>query len=675
MKKLILLLLGTFILLQADDIIVFKNEYKVLTLPGKLTKVIIGNKNVINVSILDNSKKEKTLLKIYGKQSGNTSILLTFRNGTLKNYHVFVNQNLGFVQKMINTIAPHIQLSRVGDGSIVLSGKFDDPHQKKRVYELLKNAGVDLDHLMDITKTAKVNKMIRTKLYLVEINNNKAKELGGAIGLGLVGQKANIALNPDASTGVTFSGWLLNNAKTFSPEKGFSLLGTLKLLQSKGVANILDDTVLITTEDKNASFHVGGDVYIPIGITQTNGGYPTIQLEEKEYGLRLTLTTDFMEKKDYMHIKVEIRDSEFDPNKDHNVKLGGDNGAFSQGIEVPSFLSKHITTDIVAKSKQVIALGGRLHKDEAEVEQKVPILGDIPILGKLFTSTEKHYKANDLLFFLVPEIVDANNDIDDSKFYEKFTKESQTFHNNFVLEKKKETPKVIHSTEMKKSAIEPIDIQFEKHDTEERSLNTKSKKRKTKVQSKTDVKENDESIILLDEKDDRTKPSSTQPQQDSSLSVNAPADKQQHRFSKKNEKEESTLSEISSEMLPEKETSVLEPALDDEEDIESTEDTNKSLYSQNSAEDKKMLQNETNAKKMYIIDTTKIFIRKKPLNGKRVDVWSKGHRFVADGEQEAGGIVWLKITQDCSEGECKKLTAPLWVSKRYSKVITENIKK
>ena len=461
MKKAIFLLLGIFIALQADDIIVFKNEYKVLTLPGKLKKVIIGNKDVINVSILDNSKRSKTLLKIFGKKSGNTSILLAFRNGTLKNYHVFVNQNLGFVQKMINSIAPNIKLSRVGDGSIVLSGNFNDPHQKKRVYDLLESAGVDLDHLMDITKTAKVNKMIRTKLYLVEINNNKAKELGGAIGLGLVGQHTNIALNPDATTGVTFSGWLLNNAQTFSPDKGFSLLGTLKLLQSKGIAHILDDTVLITTEDKNASFHVGGDVYIPIGITQTNGGYPTIQLEEKEYGLRLTLTTNFMEKKDYMHINVQIRDSEFDPNKEHNVKLGGDNGAFSQGIEVPSFLSKHITTDIVAKSKQVIALGGRLHKDEAEIEQKIPILGDIPILGKLFTSTEKRYKANDLLFFLVPEIVDANNAVDDSKFYEKFKKESKDFHKNFILDKSEKVPGEYNKEVKNSEKIEPIEIEIE----------------------------------------------------------------------------------------------------------------------------------------------------------------------------------------------------------------------
>jgi pilus assembly protein CpaC len=458
MKKLLLILLSVAILYGIDDIVVFKNEYKVLTLQGKLKRIVIGNKDVINVSILDNSQNTNTLLKIFGKKSGNTSILLMYKDGHIANYHVFVNQNLGFVEKMINHIAPKIKISRVGDGSIVLAGEFDDPHQKNKVYSLLESGGIELKSVMDITKTKKVNKMIRTKLYLVQIDNSKARELGGAVGLGIINQNANVSLNPDATTGVTFSGWLLDNAQQFSTQTGHSLLGTLKLLQTKGVAQILDDTILITTEDRNASFHVGGDVYIPVGITQTNGGYPTIQLEEKEYGLRLTLTTTFMDKQDYMHLKVEIKDSEFDPNKEHYVKLGGDNGAFSDGIEVPSFLSKHITTDIVAKSNQVIALGGRLHTEQTDTEEKIPILGDIPLIGWMFKSTVKGKRTNDLLFFLIPEIVDANDNIDDSNFYEKIKQQRDIFSKRFEPKEEKEE-KTNEQNATKE--LEPITIEIE----------------------------------------------------------------------------------------------------------------------------------------------------------------------------------------------------------------------
>ncbi len=650
MQKLLLLLLGAFVLLQADDIIVFQNEYKVLPLEGKLKKVIIGNKEIINVSILDNSQKKVTLLKIFGKKSGNTSILMMFRNGTLRNYHVYVNQNLGFVQKMLNQVAPNIRLSRVGDGSIVLSGAFDNPHQKKKIYALLESAGIDLSHLMDITKTKKVNKMIRTKLYLVQINNNKAKELGGAVGLGFVNDKAAVGINNGSPTSVTFSGWLLNNAQQLSPNEGSSLLATLKFLQTKGVAKILDDTVLITTEDKNASFHVGGDVYIPIGITQTNGGYPTIQLEEKEYGLRLTLKTNFMEKDDFMHVNVQIRDSEFDPNKEHNVKLGGDSGAFSEGIEVPSFLSKHITTDIVARSKQVIALGGRLHKDEAEIEQRIPILSDIPLIGWLFRYTSKGYKSDDLLFFLVPEIVDANKEIDDSHFYRDFQKSADMFNETLLKKsndkdakkevKKKQQPAMKKQTkiiiEVEKSAPQKQQkLEKPKKNLPKAALITpKQPEKKTKKSVKKvkpmQAQEEESEILLLETDENSSTPAQNIPENNSTIKTND-------------------------------NNSSITPSLPKKEAAPTTVSKNQ--------EEKKSLPIVTNEKKVYEIATKKIFIRTAPVNGRRVNVWKEGHRFIADAERTAGGIVWLRIVENCVNEQCTPLEKPLWVSKKYTKPI------
>lgn len=407
--------------LLAKDIVVYENEYKVLELDKQVKKLIVGNKEVMNISLLNEASAYQTQLKLFGKKSGNTSILIVYRDGEIENYHVYVNQNLGYVQKMINTLEPSIVLSKVGDGSTVISGNISDPHQKNKILKLLESAGVDMRSLMDLTKTTKVNKMIRTKLYLVEINNNKAKDLGGASGLGFFSKYVNTNINPDAVTGATFSGFLLDHTGSFVSQTGNSVIGTLRFLEEKGIAQILDDTVLITTEDKNASFHVGGEVYIPVGMRQTSGDFPMIELEEKEYGLRLTLNTQFMENENFMHIDVNIEDSAFDTNKEHYVKLGKD-------VEVPSFISKHIDTDIVAKSQQVIALGGRLHSEKIEYEDKIPLLGDIPGIGGLFRTTRDSYKENDLLFFLVPEIVDANKELDDSEFYREFKEEATIFH-------------------------------------------------------------------------------------------------------------------------------------------------------------------------------------------------------------------------------------------------------
>ena len=420
MKK-IILLMSLIVGLLANDVVVFKNEYHVLKLDKKVRKLLIGNKEMINVSLLSAPSNRGTTLKIFGKKTGNTSILIKNRDGSIINYHVYVNENLGFVQKMINMIEPSLKLSKVGKSSTVIKGSFKDPHNKKRIYAILANAGIDLTKLMDLTETKEVNKMVRTKLYLVEINNQKAKDLGGITGMSFFNKYLNLQVNPTADNGATFSGWLLNQTGSFTSQTGTSITATLNFLQNSGIGKILDDTVLMTTEDKNASFRVGGDVYIPIGLTQNLGFAPTIQLEKKEYGLFLTLKSQFMEKDGYMHINVDIEDSEFDTNKDHDVQLG-------DNISVPSFIAKNIKTNVVVKSGQVIALGGRLHTEDIEKEEKVPFLGDIPLLGELFTHTVSGTKANDLLFFLVPEIVDANKEIDDTHFYKDLKKQAAVFH-------------------------------------------------------------------------------------------------------------------------------------------------------------------------------------------------------------------------------------------------------
>lgn len=566
MKK-IVLMITLCLTLFAKDIVVFENEYNVLPLEKKVEKIIVGSKEIVNVSVLNESQPSNTVLKLFGKKSGNTSILIFYNDKSIENHHIYVNQNLGYVQKMINVLEPKVFLSRVGDASTVISGEFSDPHQKKRVYSVLENAGIDIKKLMDITRTKKVNKMIRTKLYLVEINNQKAEELGGVTGLGFFNKHTDIKLNANAPTGVTFSGFLLDNFGEFSMQTGSSVVGTLNFLQDKGIAKILDDTVLLTTEDKNASFRVGGEVYIPTGIRENGVGFPTIELEEKEYGLSLVLTTYFMEKDNFMHMDIDIKDSAFDNTASHNVQLG-------EFTTVPSFVSKNIKTDIVAQSGQVIALGGRLHKEEYNQEQKIPLLGDIPLLGELFKRKVSGSKQNDLLFFLVPEIVDANKNIDDTNFYRDFKNSSNELHENI------------------------LDINGSK----------------VKSGVKADVNTQEQSVLYV-------------PMMD---------------------------------VAQEKESQAQTIEISSEEDLQTKEEPQKV------AQETKRTEQEN--KNIYTVASKKIFLREKPLDGKKSFVWLEGHNFTISQTKEVENSTWLKIKEDCLH-ECIATEKELWISQKHTKVL------
>ncbi len=565
MKK-ILLLLGICLNLLANDILVFNNEYQVLPLQKKIKRLIVGNKETINVSLLDAVSAKGTLLKIFGKKTGNTSILVIYRDNSIENYHVYVNENLGYIQKMINIIEPNLSLSKVGNDSTVITGIFKDPHDKKRIYEILQKGGINIDKLMDLTKTQKVNKMIRTKLYLIAVDNQKAKDLGGVTGLSFFNKYVNATANAGAANAATFSGFLLDNLGNFTTSTGKSVLATLNFLQTEGVANILDDTVLITTEDKNATFRVGGEMYIPTGITQNVGTSPTIQVTSKEYGLKLTLTSKFMQTDGYMHINVDIQDSAIDTNIAHNVALGN-------GISIPSFISKNIQTNVVVKSEQVIALGGRLHSENSKSEEKIPVLGDIPVLGELFKHKIENLSTTDLIFLLVPEIVDANEEIDDTNFYRNFKNSSNVLH-----------AKV---TDAPKEGVVDRNI------TEQTSEITQHSKANTILITP---------IIIEEENTKEVNSQTTLPED---------------------------IQEITLELQKEQPTPTLQT---------------------------------------YAVNTQKIFLREKPLNGKRVNVWKKGHKFTSDESKIINGIKWLKVNQDCFT-TCKELDKDLWISQKYIQVL------
>lgn len=675
MKK-ILLLLSLCLSLLAEDIVVFENEYNVLALDKKVKKLIVGNKEILNVSLLTSASNPKTTLKLFGKKSGNTSILIMYRDKSIQNYHVYVNQNLGFIQKMVNVIEPNIHLNRVGDGSTVVAGSFQDPHEKSRVYSLLESAGIDMTKLMDITRTKKVNKMVRTKLYLVEINNQKAKDLGGVVGLGYFDEFTNILVNAQASTGATFSGFLLDHTGNYIAQTGNSITSTLNFLESKGIAKILDDTVLITTEDKNASFHVGGEVYIPVGLTQNIGMGPTIQLEEKEYGLRLTLTSKFMQKDNFMHMDIEIKDSEFDTNHEHDVQLG-------EFTVVPSFISKNIKTDIVAKSGQVIALGGRLHSEEMEAEEKIPLLGDIPLIGALFTRTVTKAKDNDLLFFLVPEIVDANENLDDSNFYQDFKDENNALHSTILNMQSQEegTLVVMEDRALLKKIVEvQEDIVFEDTviETESPSITVASTEEELDIQVQESIETNKkepEKIRAEVEEVNKVEVIETEvtsvPKQEEVIHLEEVSVLTNEVLSNP-VKEEQEVAKVVEKEISVSQDFVVEVIDSIPEELENTSN-NKLIQKTKIKEEKLQLstklkileKSKQTINKKYKVATTKIFLREKPVDGKRSQVWIQGHEFLVEKEKNISGSPWLKVIEDCFD-KCEKLESSLWIAKKYT---------
>ena len=167
------------------------------------------------------------------------------------------------------------------------------------------------------------------------------------------------------------------------------LAPTLNLIVQSGHARILSSPDLVTSPGQEASFLVGGE--IPYAISS---GLGQVSIVFKEYGVKLLMTPTLLGNGTVeTKISPEVSDLDFA------------NGITLQGFVVPALKTSKLTTDIVTRDGESVVMGGLLRRVEQRNIDKIPILGDLPILGKLFRSTQYQNTDTDVVFIMTPDVI------------------------------------------------------------------------------------------------------------------------------------------------------------------------------------------------------------------------------------------------------------------------------
>lgn len=169
----------------------------------------------------------------------------------------------------------------------------------------------------------------------------------------------------------------------------------LRALQEKGVIRLLAQPNVVAASGEKANFLSGGEIPVPVASSGATGG-STVTIEWKEFGVKVDFVPTIVDE-GVINLKVAPEVSSLD--------FG--NGIELSGFRIPALRTRRAQTTVELRDKETLVIGGLLMEEEEKFETRIPILGDIPLLGHLFRSKRSKVNVNELLLVVSPRIVRA----------------------------------------------------------------------------------------------------------------------------------------------------------------------------------------------------------------------------------------------------------------------------
>jgi len=384
---------------------------------------------VADPTIADVQIKSPRLIYLYGKEPGDTSLYAVDADQkVLLSRPVAVARNVAPLQAALSKLQPGsgVHVSTV-DKSLVLTGNVRSAAAAEEVKHLAGAFVSDDKQLVDrvtVDRPYQVNLRVR----IAEVARTVTKELGfnwdllgrpgsfafglatGNPALGLPSGGSSSVLNPIAtpiipteltdSTGKNAVSFINRNAglggtKTNSFELGFNNQRTLvdsviDALDQNGLVTILAEPNLTAMSGETASFLAGGE--FPIIIPGGSLGQTTVEF--KQYGVSLAFTPVVLgDGRITMRVRPEVSE------------LSNTGAVQISGTNIPGITTRRAETSIELNSGQSFAIGGLLQNNNSDTINKVPGLGDLPVLGPLFRSTQFQHNESELVIIVTPYLV------------------------------------------------------------------------------------------------------------------------------------------------------------------------------------------------------------------------------------------------------------------------------
>jgi pilus assembly protein CpaC len=343
-------------------------------------------------------------LFVFGKKAGQTTLFVLGDDGKqIASMIVTVRTSIADAQSAVDAVVPdqsHVAGSVVGAS---LRGNFASP---EAAYTAAHTVEANLGEGQKLRNDAKIlsSTQVTLRVRFAEVDRSVEKSLGfdwntaikaGAFSLGFVtgrtptfSTSAPILFNPDASAA--------GSAIASGVTSGFSTQTVIDALAEEGLVTLLAEPTLTALSGESASFLAGGEFPIPVAQPGGVGTAATITVEYKDFGVSLNFVpTVLASNRISLHVKPEVSQL---------ITATGGGAVDVSGFVIPALSVRRADTTLELGSGESFAMAGLLQNTTNTNMEKMPGLGDLPVLGPLFRSTSFQRAESELVVIVTPYI-------------------------------------------------------------------------------------------------------------------------------------------------------------------------------------------------------------------------------------------------------------------------------
>ena len=405
----------------ADILRVYVGKSLIVDSQQGLARVAVSNPAVASAVIVSPRQ-----VLVHGLEAGSVSLVLWDEQGNSRSFDLSVEIDLSGLRQSLSQLFSGSDIKAAQSGSsVVLSGSVSSAEQADRAVLLAKTHTANVVNLLQLPVKTVSTRAVLLQVRFAEVDRTAIQELGlslfstgagntfGAMStqqfdslqasVGALPADVQRGSSPPGSSLVTgaigntvnhqpgiFGLGSLLNVFLFRSDVNLGL--TLRALQQRNLLEILAEPNVLALDGSEASFLAGGE--FPFPVVQGGTNFTAVTIQFREFGVRLKFTPTIQaDGTIVLKVAPEVSSLDFS------------NALTISGFLIPALSTRKAETQVALRDGQTFAIAGLIDKRMTEVASKIPLVGDIPFIGKLFRSRSQERNNSELLVLVSPKLV------------------------------------------------------------------------------------------------------------------------------------------------------------------------------------------------------------------------------------------------------------------------------